>query len=188
MQHAPSAGLQLDSGGQVYADDVVLLSWSARGLQTLIDNMHGICDSMALTVSPTKTEVVVFHGLAADSWCVNNQVLPVSISFKYLGLIFHESGSLTAALNRLLQNSNGARARLAAKYKALSCDSSFAMMRRLFAAGVKPAVAYGCEIWGTLCVGDMAPELRKMAEVQLAFYRQTLRLKKAVLAHSGRAG
>ncbi len=57
------------------------------------------------------------------------------------------------------------------------------MMRRLFAAVVKPTVAYGCEIWGTLFVGNMVPELRKMAEVQLAFYRQTLRLKKAVPAH-----
>ncbi len=187
MQHAPSAGLQLDSGRQVsslaYADDVVLLSWSAHGLQTLIDSMHGFCDSMALTISPTKTEVVVFHGPAAGSWHVDGQVLPVSTSFKYLGLIFHESGSLTKALGRLLQNSHGARARLAAKYKALGCDSSFAMMRRLFAAVVKPTVAYGCEIWGTLCVGNMVPELRKMADVQLAFYRQTLRLKKAVPGH-----
>ncbi len=68
-------------------------------------------------------------------------------------------------------------------YKALGCDSSFAMMRRLFAAVVKPTVAYGCEIWGTLCVGNMVPELRKMADVQLAFYRQTLRLRKAVPGH-----
>ncbi len=57
------------------------------------------------------------------------------------------------------------------------------MVRRLFAAVVKPNVAYGSEIWGTLCVGNMVPELRKMAEVQLAFYRQTLRPKKAVPAH-----
>ncbi len=54
------------------------------------------------------------------------------------------------------------------------------MMRRLFAAVVKPTVAYGCEIWGTLSVGYMVPELRKMA---LAFYRQMLRLKKAVPGH-----
>ncbi len=92
---------------------------------------------------------------------------------------------LTKALGRLLRNSHGARARLAAKYTALGCDSSVAMMRRLFAAVVKPTVAYGCEIWGTLCVGNMVPELRKMADVQLAFYRQTLRLKKAVPGQPG---
>ncbi len=57
-------------------------------------------------------------------WHVDGQVLPVSTSLKYLGLIFHEAGSLTKALDRLLQNSHGARARLAAKYKALSCDSN----------------------------------------------------------------
>ena len=57
------------------------------------------------------------------------------------------------------------------------------MMRRLFAAVVKPTVAYGCDIWDTLRVGNMVPELRKMADVQLAFYRQTLRLRKAVPGH-----
>ncbi len=96
------------------------------------------------------TEVVVLHGPAAGSWHVDGQVLPVSTSFKYPGLIFQESDSLTKALNRLLQNSHGARARLAAKYKALSFDSSFAMMRRLFTAVGKPTVAYGCEIWAGL--------------------------------------
>ncbi len=64
-----------------------------------------------------------------------------------------------------------------------SHDAMRSRFGRLFAAVVKPTVAYGCEIWGTLCVGSMGPEFRKMAEIQLAFYRQILRLKKAVPAH-----
>ena len=102
---------RLESGCWVlsltYADDAVLLSWSAHGLQSLIDSMHGFCGSMGLTDGPTKTEAVVFHGAATGSWHVGHHVLPVSSSFQYLGLIFHESGSLTAALARLLQSGNG---------------------------------------------------------------------------------
>ena len=188
QQHAPTAGLQLQSGrwvtSLVYADDVVLLSWSAQGLQQLISSMHQFCAGMGLTISPTKTEVMVFHGPAAGSWHVNGQTLPVSSSFKYLGLIFHESGSWTAAFKRLLQNGNGARARLAAKYKALDCDKSFPMMRRLFDAVVRPTVSYGCEIWGPLCAGGMAPELKSMADVQLRFFQGTFHLRKSVAAQA----
>ena len=54
---APSAGLQLRSGrwvsSLVYADDVVLLSFTPGGLQQLIDGMHEFCASMGLTISPT---------------------------------------------------------------------------------------------------------------------------------------
>ena len=186
QQHAPTAGLQLGSGrwlsSLVYADDVVLLSWSSQGLQLLIDGMHAFCVSMGLTISPTKTEVVVFHGGAPSAWHVGGQPLPVSGSFKYLGLIFHETGSMSPALTRLTQNGHGARACLSAKYKKLHCDKSFLMIRRLFDAVVKPTVSYGCEVWGTMCTGSMTPELRRMANIQLAFFRQTLQLKSGVPA------
>ena len=164
---------------------MVLLSFTPGGLQQLIDGMHDFCASMGLTISPTKTEVVVFSRASPQphfSWHVGAQQLPVSSSFKYLGLIFHDSGSMTSALARLLQNGQGARSRLAAKHKELHCDKSFPMMRRLFDAVVKPTVSYGCEVWGTFCTGDLLPELRQMTDLQLAFFRQICRLRKSVSA------
>ena len=74
----------------VYTDDVVLLSWSASGLQLLLDSMNHFCLSSGLVISPTKTEVVVFNGPGtANTWRVGAQVLPQCASFKYLGLVFH---------------------------------------------------------------------------------------------------
>ena len=71
QSHAPTAGLQLRSGrwvsSLVNADDVALLSHTLQGLQQLIDAMLGFCTSMGLTISPTKTEVVVFHAPPSDS-------------------------------------------------------------------------------------------------------------------------
>ncbi len=109
--------------------------------------------------------------------------LPMSESFKYLGLVFHESGSMTPALKRLLQNGHGARVLSGSEIQAsVHCDKSFPMMRRLFDAIVKPAVSYGCEIWGTLCSGAALPELSKMGALQLALFRQLCKLRKSVSA------
>ena len=86
---APAAGIQLGSGkwvsSLVYADDVVLLSWSASGLQLSLDSMSQFCLGVGLVISPTKTEVVEFNGPGtASTWRVGAQSLPQSTSFKYL--------------------------------------------------------------------------------------------------------
>ena len=119
---APVAGVQLRSGrwvsSLVYADDVALLSWTSHGLQQLINGTQEFCDGMGLTISPTKTELVVFNGPPSGStptWQVGASQLPVSPSFNFLGLIFHESGSMAPALARLLQNGKGATSVLSAK-------------------------------------------------------------------------
>ena len=183
----PHAGLQLGSGrwvsALVYADDVVLLSWTAAGLQDLLDSMHAFCLSLGLTISPSKTEVVVFNGSSSDTWHVGQHVLPRSASFKYLGIVFHESGGMTEALARLLQTGKGAAARLSAKHKALMCDKSFPMMRRLFDAVVRPTVSYGCEVWAPACSLALVPQLKDMQDIQLSFFRNLCQLRKSVTPH-----
>ena len=124
----PSLGPWVSS--LIYADDVILLSWASGGLQRLLNSMHEFCGRHGLTISASKTEVVVFNGSSADTWYLGEHAPPRSTSFKYLGLIFHESGSLSPALARLAQNGNGATALLHHKFKKLMCDRSFPMMRR----------------------------------------------------------
>ena len=82
----------------------------------------------------------------------------------------------------LAQNGNSARVRLAAKYKSLHGNKAFPMIRRLFDAVVRPTVSYGCEVWGSLCVSSLPAEVRKMANIQLHFFRQTLRLRSSIAA------
>lgn len=68
---AHTARLQLRSGrwvsSLVYADDAALLSYPSQGLQHLIDAMSEFCTSMGLTISPIKTEVVVFNAAPSTS-------------------------------------------------------------------------------------------------------------------------
>ena len=116
----------------------------------------------------------------ACSWRIGDQVFPRSSSFKYLGLVFHESGSLSHALKRLAQNAVGALSQLRSKFKRLMCDTSFPMVRRLFYALILPAVSYGSEVWGLLCSPVLPPDIKKMADIQVSFLRQLSYLKRSV--------
>ena len=101
----------------------------------LAGSMIDFCPGLGLVMSPTKTEVVVFNGPGTpSSWHVGSQALPQPPSFKYLGLVFHESGSLSPALKRLAYNAVGTRAQLQTEFKRLMCDKPVPMMRRLFDA------------------------------------------------------
>ena len=108
---ARHAGVQLGSGcwvsSLVYADDVVFMSWSAIGLQQLLDGMHDFCQHLGLTISPTKTEVIVFNDHSSDPWHVGTHALPKSATFKYLGLVFHQFGSMSDAWAKLAHNGKG---------------------------------------------------------------------------------
>ena len=166
---ASASGIQLRSGkwvsSLVYADDVVLLSWSASGLQVLLGSMSHFCVGLGLVISTTRTEVVVFNGPGtASTWRVGAQVLPQSARFKYLGLIFHESGTMSYALQRLAHNAVGACAQLRAKFRGLLCQKSFPMMRRLFDALVLPTVSYGSEVWGPFCSPTLPRDIKKEIE------------------------
>ena len=90
---------------------------------------------------------------------------------------------MTEALARLLQNGKGAAARLSAKHKALMCDKSFPMMRRLFDAVVRPTVSYGCEVWAPACSLALVPQLKDMQDIQLSFFRNLCQLRKSVTPH-----
>ena len=65
-----------------YADDVMLISGSASGLQQLLDSMQGFYVTNGLTINIPNTEIVVFGGgHHACVWSVAGQQLQRSQSF-----------------------------------------------------------------------------------------------------------
>ena len=130
----------------VCADDVVLLCWTSARLQLRLDSMHSLCQALGLTISLCKTELVVFNGTASGTWHAGQHVLPQSASFKYLGRIFHEAGSMSPASAKLTQSGKDAAVRLSANNRVIMCSKSSIMMRRLLDAVVRPTVSYGCKV------------------------------------------
>ena len=107
-------------------------------------------------------------------------MLPQSQSFKYLGLVFHESGQCDKMFQRLYQNGLGSKARLVANFKQLGCASSLPMQCRLFDTLVTPAASYGCEIWGGHFLGRLSVPAKSLLGLQASFLRRVCSLPKTV--------
>ena len=45
----------------LYADDLVIFSWSANGLQTLLNNLESYCEKTEVSVNLDKTKVMIFN-------------------------------------------------------------------------------------------------------------------------------
>ena len=89
----------------MYADDIVLLSKSAEGLQNALNCLSEFCLRWSLKVNINKTKVIIFNKsgkiLKGFSFNFDDQIVEVVNEYKYLGIIFKPCGSFTEAINYL---------------------------------------------------------------------------------------
>ena len=77
----------------LYADDLILMSESASGLQKQLDALASFCEQRQLTVNLSKTKVVVFATRQSDV-CDSGAVVERVENFKYLGFVVHATKKL----------------------------------------------------------------------------------------------
>ena len=89
----------------MFADDIVLLSESADGLQNSLYKLQECCDIWLLTVNTQKTKILVMNKAGrvpnSDTFIFNNSALEVVNQYKYLGLLITSSGSFTKSVENL---------------------------------------------------------------------------------------
>ena len=70
----------------LYADDLILMSTTAAGLQRQLDALSCFCEQRQLTVNPTKTKVVVFEarGTTCIEFVFNSKVVERHNTYRYL--------------------------------------------------------------------------------------------------------
>ena len=93
--------------GLMFADDLVLLANNQQDLQCSLNLLYGYCSKWALTVNHSKTKVLVFGGassLCPFIWSYNGDPLQQVFSYRYLGVIFTNTGSFTLAVKTFCQN------------------------------------------------------------------------------------
>ena len=133
----------------LYADDIVLLSKSASGLQQLLHVLHLFCDEKLLTVNMSKTQVVIFNDFRrahTDEFSYSDQNLRIVEQYTYLGFVLHKSGSFKAAIEKLA--AAGKRALFAMQYRCSDLGLHDPRLRcSLFSSLVQPVLSYGCEVW-----------------------------------------
>ena len=89
----------------MFADDVVFISTTPRGLQNQIDNLVQVSNTLSLKVNTDKTKIMIFRkggGLAkGEHWYLEGTKLEVVNRYKYLGYLFTTRLSLNTALEDL---------------------------------------------------------------------------------------
>jgi hypothetical protein len=135
----------------LYADDLVLLSSSQRGLQNCLNKLATFCDKYCLTVNLKKTKVVIFYKNARLTnlhFIYKGHEIECTLSYKYLGVLFNASGSFSQCQYDLYKRG------LKAFFKLVKCFGNTKpnanILLHLFDHTVKPVVLYGSEIWGTI--------------------------------------
>ena len=135
----------------LYADDLVLVSESTRGLQKCLDKLGIYAEKKSLTISIKKSKTMVFNlpgHLIKESFQIKGMTLEPVDSFCYLGFEFKPSGSMTHGASILVEKANKALRPLQRAIANFQLPLHLAI--RLFHTLVEPIALYNVENWSIL--------------------------------------
>ncbi len=90
----------------LYADDIILLSSSEKGLQNSLDILDKFCTSWKLEVNKQKSKVIVFNSNGKtyiNKFTFDNNTLETVKSYCYLGITISYTGNLNISINLLME-------------------------------------------------------------------------------------
>ena len=95
----------------LYADDIILLSSSDKGLHESLDVVNKFCTDWKLDVNHEKSKVMVFNSNGKsylNKFKYQDCVLETVKSYCYLGMTIKYSGSIGGSSNLLMEKSRKA--------------------------------------------------------------------------------
>ena len=136
----------------LYADDLALLSTTKLGLRFKLDKLQDYCLKWGLKINKTKTKIIIFTKSPPKNpifFKCGEYIFETTETYKYLGVVFHQSGKFQAAQEHLAKQSNKA---IYAFKRAIhgQCINTDIVMH-LFDSLVTPILTYGAEVWFPFC-------------------------------------
>ena len=132
----------------MYADDLILFSFSQEGLQLLLNRLQIFCNKWQLTINTVKTKIMIAHQRKClGSWYIYGKKIDIVKHFCYLGVIIDSAGKFNKGIERLYIKANRA-------YHSIKSNINFYnganvnTLCKLFDSVVKPVLLYGSELWG----------------------------------------
>ena len=135
----------------LYADDLVLLSKSAKGLQSSLDRLSIYAERKRLTISTTKSKTMIFNQAGKyikEHFRINTKILEPVKSFCYLGFEVKPSGTVKHAMNIMNEKANKALRPFLCAIARFQLPVKTAT--KLFHTLITPISLYNVEIWTTL--------------------------------------
>ena len=143
----------------IWADDLLLLSETEIGLNTLLKNLEKYTKANLIQVNLKKTNCMIFNKtgrLIRRNFWYQNEKIEIVREYKYLGFLITPSLNLTLALKDL--KDRGLRA-----YGALKTKLGNLFLKdipttiNLFDALIKPILLYASDFWGILKIPKTNP-------------------------------
>ena len=134
----------------MFADDLVLLSESAGGLQKCLNNLQTYCEKWSLTINTEKTKVIIFnkggYKISRRSFMIMNSNIEIVQKYCYLGIIFSSTGNFKNACDALYDKALKAFY----KFKQLHPQNNVKIALQLFDTLILPIVSYASVVWAPL--------------------------------------
>ena len=145
----------------MFADDIVLMSESAEGLQQCLDKLHTYTKQWNLTVNTSKTKVIIFnkdgHRITRHNFTLNGTNIEIVQNYTYLGILFSSSGSFNPAIKALYDKA----LKSFFKLKQVNPRNNVLMALKLFDMLVTPILTYGSCVWGPTLVKKIQHQFQK---------------------------
>ena len=159
----------------LYADDVVLLSDSATGLQNSLNDLLQYCHEWKLDVNLKKTKIVAFHqrkSLNSKFYFVKD-VIELVDNYQYLGIIFHKNGNFSVVWKNLYCKAMRAYFSLRKHFNIYN-QVQVRTLTSLFDSFVVPILTYCSEVWGAF----LSPNNRNAATFKNNLFNDNQPLEK----------
>ncbi len=173
----------------LYADDLILCSDTADGLQTLLDGLFNYCKKWHLIVSLAKTKVMIFNQKRNDvppEFIYNGQIVETVTEYKYLGIpVTNKSNIFGGTYSYLANQAQKAIFSMNANIHDNVNHLSVPLSLKMFDNQIVPILEYASDIWFP---GKISKDIEK---VQLMYMKLILGLNtqtctQALYAETGR--
>lgn len=133
-----------------WADDLILLSLSSEGLQKCLNDLQAYCKKWGLSINIDKTKIMIMSSSKQNpnlfKLYIQNEILEVVDSYKYLGIIINYNGNHKKAIED--RTIKATRCGYAIKNAiGNSGNISVKLALTLFHKQISPILLYGCSIW-----------------------------------------
>ena len=132
----------------LYANDTVIMADNPTDLQDCLNAFSEYCELWKLNINVEKTKILIFgaRGRPNLTFNLDNKELEIVDSYKYLGVLFSQSGSFLRTRKHITQQAKKAMFLLFTRINNL--DIPIDLQLKLFDNTVLPILTYGSEVWG----------------------------------------
>ena len=160
----------------LWADDLVLMSDSAEGLQNQLNCLFEFCCKSQMIVNETKTKVMIYgKNNSGHIFSFNRKILEIVTQYKYLGIVFNTCNNTKGNIFKSMGSFISDKARKATFATVKKCKSlgflTPKVALQLFDSNVSSILNYASEIWNNCNPID------DIERVQLRFLKYMLGVK-----------